>query len=63
MSPTPTITQLSIWLNSKVTLAHARESLTPDEIKALWELQANLMAALPPTKWMSNYITANGEGR
>ena len=59
--PEPTIVQLSLWLNFKVTVAHARESLTPAEIKALWELQANLMAALPPTKWLSNYT--NPEGR
>lgn len=50
------IAQLALLLSSKVALAHCRESLTPEEIQSLWELQANLVTVLPPTEWLGHYV-------
>lgn len=50
-----TIQQLADQLSAAITMGHAHDSITQDEMKALWELQANLIAALPRTWWLENY--------
>ncbi len=55
LSSNPTIKQLSDELTRQMTMRHAHETLTEEDMKALGELQSNLIAVLPKPWWLENY--------
>lgn len=50
------IVRATVQLNTTITCAHAREALTTEDVQALTELAANILAVVPRQAWMESYL-------